>query len=144
MSGTSIAKRAEIWLNSQPVGLALERLSEIINRGWAEHIHFIKFEDFVKSPKREMEKIYDYLEMERYDHDFKKVDQVTKEDDTVYGTYGDHTINPVVTDLPRDFYDVLGVQASNYIRQFGEFYFDYFKYDPLKKGRNGRIKQKQN
>ena len=135
MSGTSIAKRAEIWLNSQPVGLALERLSEIINRGWADHIHFIKFEDFVKSPKKEMDKIYDYLEIERYDHDFKKVDQVTKEDDTVYGTYGDHTINPVVTDLPRDYYDVLGIQASNYIRQFGEFYFDYFKYDPLKKGR---------
>ena len=51
------------------------------------------------------------------------------------GILSDHTINPVVTDLPRDFYDVLGVQASNYIRQFGEFYFDYFKYDPLKKGR---------
>ena len=97
-------------------------------------MHFIKFEDFVKSPKKEMDKIYDYLEMERYDHDFKNVAQVTKEDDTVYGTYGDHTINPVVTDLPRDFYDVLGIQASNYIRQFGEFYFDYFKYDPLKKG----------
>ena len=135
MSGTSIAKRAEIWLNSQPVGLALERLSEIINRGWAQHIHFIKFEDFVTNPKVEIEKVYDYLEIERYNHDFKKVDQITKEDDTVYGTYGDHTINPVVTDLPRDFYDVLGVQASNYIRQFGEFYFDYFKYDPLKKGR---------
>ncbi len=128
MSGTSIAKRAEIWLNSQPVGLALERLSEIINRGWADNFHFIKFEDFVKNPKEEMEKIYEYLDIESYTHDFKNVKQTTQEDDTVYGTYGDHRINPVVTDLPRDFYDVLGIQASNYIRQFGEFYFDYFDY----------------
>ena len=128
MSGTSIAKRAEVWLNTQPVGLALERLQEIFNRGWDKHMHFIKFEDFTKNPEAEIKKLYEYLEIDNYTHDFKNVKQVTKEDDTVYGTYGDHTINPVVTDLQRDFYDVLGVQASNYIYQVSEFYSEWFEY----------------
>ena len=54
MSGTTVEKRADIWLRSQPVGLALERFGEIISRGWAEKMHFVKFEDFTKTPGKEI------------------------------------------------------------------------------------------
>ena len=61
-------------------------------------------------------------------HDFNKVEQTTKEDDTVYGIYGDHKINPVVSELPQDYIDVLGVKTSDRIKEVGEFYFKYFNY----------------
>ena len=75
-----------------------------------------------------MERIYEYLEIDSYNHNFKNVEQSTKEDDTVYGIYGDHKINPVVTNLPQDYIDVLGVKTCDYIKEVGEFYFKYFKY----------------
>ena len=129
MSGTTVEKRADIWLRTQPVGLALERFGEIIKRGWDKHMLFVKFEDFTKYPEQEMDRIYDYLELDQYSgHDFKNVKQSTKEDDTVYGIYGDHKINPVVSELPQDYVDVLGVKTSNYIKDVGEFYFKYFNY----------------
>ena len=129
MSGTSIEKRADVWLRTQPVGLALERFGEIINRGWDKHMLFVKFEDFTKYPEGEMDRIYDYLELDSYSgHDFNNVKQTTKEDDTVYGIYGDHKINPVVSELPQDYIDVLGVKTSTYIKDVGEFYFKYFNY----------------
>lgn len=128
MSGTTVEKRADIWLRSQPVGLALERFGEIISRGWDKKMHFVKFEDFTKTPGKEMEKIYDYLDIDSYEHDFKNVVQTTKEDDTVYGIYGDHKINPVVSELPQDYLDILGAKTTDYIKEVGEFYFDYFKY----------------
>ena len=90
---------------------------------------FVKFEDFTKYPDEEMERIYDYLDIDSYDHDFKNVEQITKEDDTVYGIYGDHKINPVVTELPQDYINILGVKTSDYVKEVGAFYFDYFKYD---------------
>ena len=37
MSGTTVEKRANVWLRSQPVGLALERFGEIIRRGWVDY-----------------------------------------------------------------------------------------------------------
>jgi len=89
---------------------------------------FVKFEDFTKYPDEEMERIYDYLDIDSYDHDFNNVQQTTKEDDTVYGIYGDHKINPVVSELPQDYTDILGVKTSNYIKEVGEFYFKYFNY----------------
>ena len=54
--------------------------------------------------------------------------QTTKEDDTVYGIYGDHKINPVVSELPQDYLDILGAKTSDYIKEVGSVYFDYFKY----------------
>ena len=128
MSGTTVEKRADEWLQVQPLGLALERFGEIIKRGWDKHMLFVKFENLTKYPKKEMERIYEYLEIDSYNHNFKNVEQSTKEDDTVYGIYGDHKINPVVTNLPQDYIDVLGVKTCDYIKEVGEFYFKYFKY----------------
>jgi sulfotransferase len=129
MSGTTVEKRASVWLQTQPVGLALERFGEIIKRGWDKHMLFVKFEDFTKYPDEEMDRIYDYLELDSYTgHDFNKVEQTTKEDDTVYGIYGDHKINPVVSELPQDYIDVLGVKTCDRIKEVGEFYFKYFNY----------------
>ena len=129
MSGTTVEKRADVWLQTQPVGLALERFGEIIKRGWDKHMLFVKFEDFTKYPDEEMDRIYDYLELDSYTgHDFNKVEQTTKEDDTVYGIYGDHKINPVVSELPQDYIDVLGVKTCDHIKEVGEFYFKYFNY----------------
>ena len=129
MSGTTVEKRADVWLQTQPVGLALERFGEIIKRGWDKHMLFVKFEDFTKYPDEEMDRIYDYLELDSYTgHDFNKVEQTTKEDDTVYGIYGDHKINPVVSELPQDYIDVLGVKTCDHIKEVGQFYFKYFNY----------------
>ena len=130
MSGTTIEKRANTWLQTQPVGLGLERFGEIIKRGWDKHMLFVKFEDFTKDPSKEMNRIYDYLDLESYDkHNFNNVEQITKEDDSVYGIYGDHEIKPVVSELPQDYIDILGEPTCDYIKQYGQFYFDYFKYD---------------
>jgi sulfotransferase len=128
MSGTTVEKRANIWLQAQPVGLALERFDEIIKRGWDKKMLFVKFEDLTKTPAEQMERIYEYLNIDSYDHDFKNVKQVTQEDDTVYGIYGDHKINPVVSELPQDYVKVLGARTCDYIKEVGSLYFDYFKY----------------
>ncbi len=128
MRGTSTPKRVDIWLNSQPVGLAIERLNEIIRQGIDKNILFVRFEDFCSNPKEEMKKIYNYLELEKYEHDFNNVEQITVEDDEVYGIYGDHKIRLKIEPVPISHNSILGADVSTWIFQNYKWYFDRFNY----------------
>jgi sulfotransferase len=126
--GTTIEKRLVRWSNSPPVGLALERLKEIIDVGNDEHILFIKFEDFTENPKAEMERVYEYLGLPYYDHDFDNVEQITHEDDRVYGPFGDHIIRKKVQPLKPDWDEILGRNLSASVIASYQWFYDYFKY----------------
>jgi sulfotransferase len=128
MEGTTTEKRIDIWANSQPVGMAIERLYQIFREGINEKMLFIKYEDFTSNPKKEMEKIYSYLGLPYYEHDFNNVQQITQEDDTVYGIYGDHTIKSKIEPLKNDYKDILGVGACNWIKTKYQWFYDQFGY----------------
>ena len=128
MSGTNTPKRVDIWLNSQPVGMAVERLGEIMRQGIDKNILFVKFEDLCMYPDTEMMRIYNYLDIPYYKHDFDNVEQVTKEDDAVYGIYGDHSIRTKVEPLHSQAKQVLGKDVTDWIWNTYKWYFDYFQY----------------
>ena len=128
MQGTTTEKRIDVWAQSQPVGLAVERLQQIFKEGINQKMLFVKFEDFCSNPKKEMERIYQYLELPYYEHDFDNVQQITKEDDAVYGIYGDHKIKNKIEPLKMDYKEVLGVNASNWIKQKYQWFYDEFNY----------------
>jgi sulfotransferase len=89
---------------------------------------FVKFEDFTSNPKKEMQRIYNYLELPYFEHDFNNVEQITQEDDEVYGVYGDHTIKSKIEPLKLDYKEVLGVPACNWIKQKHQWFYDQFGY----------------
>jgi len=128
MRGTSTYKRTEAWLNSPPIGLALERLSEIIRRGIDKNICFIKFEDLCKNPDTEMKKIYSYLDVPYYQHDFNNIEQITVEDDSIYGIYGDHNIKKKLEIIHSKHREILGKDISDWIWNGQKWFFDYFGY----------------
>lgn len=128
MTGTTTPKRVDVWLNTQPIGLAIERLSQIIREGNDKNILFIKFEELCMYPKREITKVYEYLGLPYFDHDFDNVEQITKEDDEVYGIYGDHIIRKKIEPLKVDYNDVLGRDVSKWIYDNYKWYNDYFNY----------------
>jgi sulfotransferase len=128
MKGTTTEKRVDIWANTQPVGLAIERIYQMIREGIDQKILFIKFEDFCSNPKQEMVKIYDFLELPYYDHDFNNVEQITQEDDSVYGIYGDHTIKKEIKPLKDDYKEVLGPGICNGIKEKYKWYYEFFNY----------------
>lgn len=121
LTGTTTLKRAMMNLNSPPVGLALDRIREIGQRGWARDILFLRYEDLTSEPAATLAAIYAYLEVEpKIDHDFSRVHQVTQEDDQVYGILGLHQIRPVVKQQVHEFEEVLGPEVLQVIsQQFG-------------------------
>jgi sulfotransferase len=126
MQGTTTEKRIDIWANSQPVGLAIERLQQIFKEGNNKHMLFIRYEDLITNPRREMERIYSYLELPLFYHSFDRIEQITKEDDSVYGIYGDHTIRTKLEGIKSDAREVLGDNICNWIDDRYKWYYDIF------------------
>ena len=58
MQGTSVPKRVDIWSQNPPVGMALERLSEIFRMGLDKKIYFVKFEDLCLYPEETMRGVF--------------------------------------------------------------------------------------
>lgn len=129
MSGTSIPKRVDVWAQGVPVGMALERLQEIFRLGNDKHILFIRFEDLCLYPENTMKEIYDYLEIPHFEHDFDNIEQVTKEDDEVYGEFGDHNIRQKLEVVPSKAKDILGKDVVNWIYSNYQWYNEAFRYN---------------
>lgn len=130
MSGTTTEKRMDIWFNSPPLGLALERLHQVILEEKDRNIHFVRYEDLCLYPEKEMERVYNYLGIDYFEHDFDSIEQVTQEDDDVYGVLGDHKIRKKLEMLKSDAESVLGKGVCKWIRENPSFqwYFQKFNY----------------
>ncbi len=128
MQGTSTPKRVDIWFNSPPIGLAIERLAEAIRQGIDKKLLFIKYENLCLYPEIEMKRVYEYLGIPPCEHDFNNIPQTTKEDDEVYGISGLHAIRPSLEMKPSDARQVLGKDVYDWImKQYG-WYNEYFGY----------------
>ena len=129
MKGTTTAKRVDEWIASPPVGMALERLQQTILEGVNKKVLYVRAEDLTSYPQREMDRIYKYLELDSYKHDFDNVEQTIKEDDSVYGLSDNlHTIRKKVQPLTPDYDEVLGKQVCDWIDQRFAWYQQGFNY----------------
>jgi sulfotransferase len=128
MRGATIPERVDIWANTPPVGLALKRLQEIISFGNDKHMLFIKYEDLCLNPEQTMNRVYNYLGIPHFNHNFDFIEQVTHEDDTVHGEYGDHTIRNKLEMLPSDANRILGEGVTQWIMKNYMWFFRYFNY----------------
>jgi sulfotransferase len=128
LRGTTVEKRIDHWVASPPIGLSFDWLRDIISQGIHKKILFIKYENLTKNPQIEMNKIYDFFEVERFEHDFCNIQQVTHEDDTVHGVFGDHKIRQEVRPLKSQAKEILGATVCNWIRQNYDWFYTEFKY----------------
>jgi sulfotransferase len=129
MQGTTVNKRIDIWSNSVPVGIAVDRLKDVIQQGLDKKILFIRYEDLMANPEHEIKRFYDYIGQPYYNsHDFVNVTQHTHENDTIHGIYGDHKLRPKFEKLPDDYYEVLGYELCQNIKNSYEWFYKYFAY----------------
>ncbi len=133
MKGTNTNKRIQDWLNGPPVGLALERLTQMGLEGISNKCLILRYEDLCTNPLETMEKVYSYLDIDKCEHDFNNVEQTTVEDDTVYGLNPNlHVIKKNVELAKPDYNEILGSNLCNWIDENCRDYQKSFGYvNPL-------------
>jgi sulfotransferase len=96
--------------------------------GIAEKVLFVKFEDLCLYPDTEMMRIYRYLDIPHFQHDFDNIEQVTKEDDEIYGAFGDHVIRKKLEPVSSKAKSLLGKEVCDWVWNNYEWFFKQFRY----------------
>ena len=138
MLPNQLSKRIPFWLNMErsrqdgpegtpPVGSALVALQTVLEEGYADQIHFIKYEELCAKPEETLKAIYEYLELEPYLHDFTNIQKEVEEAPNAFGVFGHHE---VASELhpPRDWNTVLPQKISDEIRQRFDWYYKALNY----------------
>lgn len=129
LKGTTVGKRVESWGNGSLVGLAVDRVNDIIQQGLDKKILFIRAEDLCQDPEHEMSRIYGYLNLPYYDCDYKNIKQVTFENDVIYGLDNNlHKIQPEIVPQDYSYREVLGEPTCRYINEVHYAYQKFFNY----------------
>lgn len=128
LTGTTTDKRISVWSANPPIGPSIDRLYQVLVDGTHQHILFIKFEDLCVDPESQLRRVYDYLELPYFQHDFNNVDQLTHEDDKWYGIFGDHVIRGKVQPVKDDYREVLGHNACKIIEDSYQWFFNDLGY----------------
>lgn len=128
LTGTTTDKRIDVWSANPPIGPSMDRIYQVLLQGLHKNILFVKFEELTTNPNEQMERIYEYLEIPYYQHDFKNIKQVTHEDDKWHGIFGDHIIRQELKPVREDFREVLGPNACRLIENHYAWFFNDFGY----------------
>jgi dipeptidyl-peptidase-4 len=67
-----------------------------------------------------------YLPIIQFVYVFDNVEQITQEDDSVYGIYGDHIIKQKIEPQKKDYKEVLGNHTCDFIKNKYKWFFDEF------------------
>lgn len=100
---TALSRAKFVLRPDKPVGLAMNTVRDAALRGWRDQMLFVEYDALCRTPQAELDKIYQFIDEERFDHDPAHVEQVTQEDDSVHGFDGLHDIRPVVKMQPAQW-----------------------------------------
>lgn len=129
IEGITVFDRIDHWSRSQPIGLAIARLADCFQRSIDSQILFVKYENICSEPENTMQAIYDYLELPMFSHDFKCMKKRVAEDDSYFGTYGNHTVLPVLTaEKCGQWKSILGDLAGQQVFDRYAWFFTTFDY----------------
>ena len=115
-------------MQNYPIGTHITRTYDTLIQGKANQILFLKFEDLLTYPQETLDRIYDYLEIPRFNHTFTRIDQITHENDRVLGYGADHTIKNKLEPLKEDYLEVLGPDNCKFITDSYPWFYKYFEY----------------
>lgn len=130
MHGMTLLDRVNHWSASQPVGLALLRIADAFQRGVADRILFVRYEDLCNSPQAAMDRIYDYLGLNQFSHNFQNVEKTVHENDSLFGPYGKHSVRKSIERIkPKSWLSVINDDIANHIMTQHAWFQNSFGYE---------------
>jgi len=84
-----------LMMPNQDIATHLYGMRQAANPQYRHMFHFVEYEDTVSNPEKTINGIYDFLEIDRFKHDFNNIKSQEKPDSST-GMYNLHTVRPVV------------------------------------------------
>jgi sulfotransferase len=85
------------------IGQSFDGIKSILSKGQDKLIHFVEYDDLMDNSQETMNKIYDFLEEEHFEHDFDNITNIHRENDM--NTYGIEKMHEVPSKLKKSSID---------------------------------------
>lgn len=94
------------------LGQSYNGLKEAIVEGYDHCLHFVEYKDLVNNPQETLNKIYEFLDEEPFEHTFNNLENPHREkDQEIYGMADMHEVRSVVKSTAPDPKEVLSVEV---------------------------------
>lgn len=94
------------------------------NASYKDNVYFCRYEDLTKDPNQELNKIYSFLDLPNFSHNFEDIKQKSFNDNP-YLPWGDHKIKNKV-EYKEPNYEFLDGQTEKFILENYKWYYDFF------------------
>jgi len=105
------------------VSIILNGLTRIFNKDqelFQNIIHLVEYEDLIGDTKNSINKIYEFLQIPKYEHDYVNIENNIREDDTLFGLPTLHEVRPTIS---KSINDPLEVLDKSIIKQYSGLEF---------------------
>lgn len=124
---TSQFQRVIKFLESDLIRVPLTAIKTIVEEDLSENIHFIKYEDLIKEPQKELNKLYKFLELKSYKHDFENIESLDRVD-TPFMPWGKHSIHSSFSTFKKEKRK-LNSEVEDFIDKEFKWYYERFYND---------------
>lgn len=112
------------------LGQSYNGLKTIFEKGQQNIIHLIEYDDLINKPKETMDKIYDFLGEEYFEHDFQKIENLHRErDQEVYGLADMHEVRASLDKISANPKEILSERILEQCKGT-EFWRNVSDFDP--------------
>jgi sulfotransferase len=78
-----------------------------------KYAHFIEYDNLVSDTRGEIEKLYSFLGIDPFEHNYANIKNVTPENDKIYGVVNMHTVRKTISPSTTDARTILSEYAYN-------------------------------
>jgi sulfotransferase len=108
--GSNISSRAYYYAGPEgPLGLSHRNLKDAITMGYLDRFLFIDYNRYCNSPKSQTKRIYEFLELPYYEHNFEKIEQTESYNDLAIGLPNLHKVKPEIDKVTVNCVEYLGL-----------------------------------
>ena len=101
---------------------AWQAMKAAVDGGFSDCLLFLEYNDIISKPHEIVDRVYKFIGVEPFDHDFERIENHAVEDDVAaYGLKNLHTIRPLLARKSPEPRDVLGEKLCRFY-QGGEFW----------------------
>ena len=126
--------RVAFWSHGHPVGFALKRLHDAGTQGYLGDVFILRYEDLTMYPDECMVKMYEYLELPYFQHDWKNLIKEVEEDHKWHGPYGNHDVKKELKPFKQTHIGVLDKDTCSKIISGHQWYFSAYYPEVLEQG----------
>jgi sulfotransferase len=108
--GSNIASRAYYYAGPEgAMGLSHRNIKDAITMGYLDRFLFIDYNRFCNSPKSQTKRIYEFLELPKFEHDFENIVQTEVYNDMAIGLPNLHKVKPSLDRTTVNCVEYLGL-----------------------------------